>query len=601
MRESFIRVLYTEIKRMLQLHPYRAFVSMTACFASAALSAGYTICFKNLVEHLSLAAGNQELLTGVLQSVLFFGVLLVLNDLLNAILNYQIDKQRMYLHGSLKKMFFQKVQKIPMLEFEKAEFLDTLNKANAGMEGCVSTLLNLELILGNSVGYLILIAGYLSSIHPLLGLVVLSVLIPTIISYFHKKKLREAAENQSPVLRRRMARAEAFICNREYFKETRHLRATEYFKKRFVQAADSYVSVRTKEAWQRFRVGLLVDLSYFLGFMLTIGVMGFLVYRKEISVGSVAAVIVTIKELFSRLNELFGIYVAGVVDSYTGLQNFHVVMQKYEQKEGKTADNDLESLVFDRVSFCYPGSQREALKNVSFRIKKGETVCVVGENGSGKTTLSKLLLGLYFPTAGKVRLNGEEITEKFLWKLKQQGTAVFQDYNSYALSLKENVFLGDIEQLSEASTTELWKEFGLEQVVQQLPEGETTMLSKEFGGTDVSMGQWQRIAIARGMLKKTGLIILDEPTAAIDPLLELEILNRLLESGRHSTKVIITHRIGIATKADRIFVMKHGELAEEGTHEELMRKNGEYARLFRSQSQWYQDKISYCLDSNVIS
>lgn len=128
----------------------------------------------------------------------------------------------------------------------------------------------------------------------------------------------------------------------------------------------------------------------------------------------------------------------------------------------------------------------------------------------------------------------------------------------------------------------------MEHLAEQLPEREKTMLSKEFGGTDLSQGQWQRIAIARGMLKNAGFIIMDEPTAAIDPQLEMDLLQRMLNDCKHATKIIITHRIGIATKADRILVMEHGELTEEGTHEELMKRNGEYARLFRLQSQWYQ-------------
>lgn len=587
-KKSFNKIIGTEVKRMLCLQPVKGVKSVAVCFITAALSAGYTVFFKELVERLSFSVGKEGMLQYVLQCFLMFSALLLSNDLINAVLNYQLDKQRMYLQGSLKNVFFRKVQEIPIVEFEKSEVLDALNKANAGMEGCVSTLVYLQIILGNSVFYMVLITGYLVSIHPLLSLVVLSVLIPTTISYFLKRKLRDEAENQSAVLRRRMSNAEISICNREYFKETRHLQAVEYFKKRYTKALDEYISVRKKEARRRYRINLLLDLSRFLGFMLTIALMCFLVYKREISVGSIAAVIVTVNTLYSKLNEMFGYHIAGVVDAYTGLQNFHKIMCMDVPQKESVEVAEFNNLSINDVSFRYPNAEKNALNHINLQIVKGETICVVGENGSGKSTLSKILLGLYAPTGGNVSLNGNKISDGSMWRLRNEGAAVFQDYNSYALSLEENIFIGDITQFNNIPTKDVLQEQGIECLAEELPEKEKTMLSKEFDGTDLSQGQWQRIAIARGMMKKAGFIIMDEPTAAIDPQLEMELLQRMLSDCKHATKVIITHRIGIATKADRILVMEHGELIEQGTHEELMKKNGEYARLFRLQSQWYQ-------------
>lgn len=586
--KSFIQIIGTELKRMLCLQPVKGVISVAVCFFAAALSAGYTVFFKELVERLSFSEGKEGMLQYMMQAFLIFSALLLLKDLINAVLNYQLDKQRMYLQGSLKTVFFRKVQEIPVIEFEKADILDALNKANVGMEGCVSTLVYLEIILGNSVFYMVLITGYLASIHPLLSLVVLSVLIPTAISYFIKRRLRDEAENQSAVLRRRMKNAEVSVCNREYFKETRHLQAVEYFKKRYTKAMDEYISVRKKEARRRYHISLLLDFSRFLGFMLTMALMCFLVYKKEISVGSVAAVIVTVNTLYSQLNEMFGYHIAGVVDAYTGLKNFHKIMCMDVPEKESVEVADFKNININNVSFRYPNAEKNALNNINLQITKGETICVVGENGSGKSTLSKILLGLYAPTEGNVSLNGTKISDSLMWRLRDEGTAVFQDYNSYALSLEENIFVGDIMQLHNVSTKDVLQEQCIEYLAEQLLEKEKTMLSKEFGGTDLSQGQWQRIAIARGMLKSAGFIIMDEPTAAIDPQLEMELLQRMLRDYKHATKVIITHRIGIATKADRILVMEHGELTEQGTHEELMKKNGEYARLFRLQSQWYQ-------------
>lgn len=371
-KESFIQIIGTEAKRMLCLQPVKGVISVAVCFVAAALSAGYTVFFKELVERLSFAAGKEEMLSHVMQCFLVFSVLLLLKDLINAVLNYRLDKQRMYLQGSLKTVFFRKVQEIPVVEFEKADVLDALNKANAGMEGCVSTLIDLEIILGDSVFYMVLITGYLTSIHPLLSLVVLSVLVPTAISYFLKRKLRDEAENQSAVLRRRMKNAEISVCNREYFKETRHLQAVEYFKKRYTKSMDEYISVRKKEASRRYRISLLLDMSRFLGFMLTIALMCFLVYKKEISVGSVAAVIVTVNTLYNQLNEMFGYHIAGVVDAYTGLHNFHKIMRMEVPEREFIKINEFEELSLENVSFCYPNAESDALKHVNLQIAKGD-------------------------------------------------------------------------------------------------------------------------------------------------------------------------------------------------------------------------------------
>lgn len=229
-----------------------------------------------------------------------------------------------------------------------------------------------------------------------------------------------------------------------------------------------------------------------------------------------------------------------------------------------------------------------AVKNVSLTLHKGETLAVVGENGSGKSTLIRLIAGLYLPEKGCVKKNGVDTRELAMGALAAGTSAVFQKYQRYQMTLAENITISDPSaDCGKAGMDSVCDMAGVE--TGTFPEGYETMLSREFDGIDLSGGQWQRVAIARGFFRSHDLIILDEPTAAIDPYEETMIYNRFAEIARNKTAVIVTHRLGSVKLADRILVMKDGEAVQTGTHEELIAWEGEYKRLYEAQEQWYSD------------
>jgi ATP-binding cassette subfamily B protein len=248
-----------------------------------------------------------------------------------------------------------------------------------------------------------------------------------------------------------------------------------------------------------------------------------------------------------------------------------------------------DGIAFERVGFRYPTGSL-ALDGVSFAIRPGERVALVGENGAGKSTVAKLLCRLYDPSEGAIRVDGQSLPTLDLAGWRARVGAVFQDFGRYQLTLAENVALGQIEALDDRARIERAGEAaGLAGHAAALPDGYATRLGVEMGGVDLSGGQWQAVGVARALLRDADLLILDEPTAALDPRAEAALFARFAELARGRTTILITHRLASVRLADRILVLKEGRLVEDGTHDQLIRLAGEYATLYRLQADQYAE------------
>jgi ATP-binding cassette subfamily B protein len=247
-----------------------------------------------------------------------------------------------------------------------------------------------------------------------------------------------------------------------------------------------------------------------------------------------------------------------------------------------------EGIVFDHVWFAYPGQRHPVLKDLSFNLRPGECLALVGRNGAGKTTLVKLLLRLYDPTQGRILVDGVDLRELDLEDLRSRVGAIFQDFVRYELTAGENIALGRVEAMEDrarmAAAAERAGALGL---VEELPDGPDTQLGREFGGRELSGGEWQKLALARALFRDAELLVLDEPTASLDVETEYAIYTRFRLLTRDKMTLLVSHRFSTVRMADRILYLEDGRVREEGSHADLMSLNGEYARLYRLQAAQY--------------
>jgi ATP-binding cassette subfamily B protein len=248
------------------------------------------------------------------------------------------------------------------------------------------------------------------------------------------------------------------------------------------------------------------------------------------------------------------------------------------------------ALVFENVSFTYPGKDALALQNVSFTVQPGQKVALVGENGSGKTTLVKLMCRLYDPTQGRILLDGVDLRELSVRDLRRQFSVIFQDFVRYHLTLGQNIALGDLAAAEDrARIAQAARKAGADEFIEKFPERYQTKLGRVFyEGEEISGGQWQKIALARAFLREAPFIIMDEPSSALDARAEYELFERFAKMAAGRAAILISHRLSTVRMADRILMMEDGRIVEEGSHDELIARGGAYARLFEMQAKNYR-------------
>lgn len=375
--------------------------------------------------------------------------------------------------------------------------------------------------------------------------------------------------------------------------EVRHYELGDYLKARWRAVADAYIQKKNKLVAKHLRFNLLAD---FLRSGVYLAVL--LVTARAICLNSALGlgVFTLVYTLTGRLQQAAGnIFTAfarfsaslSYMNEFFAMEDLERDEKEEEEGAKKPERYDIE---FDHVSFTYPGTDREVLHNICLSVAAGEKIAVVGQNGSGKSTFISLLTGMFTPDQGKVKIGGMDM-EEHKRMLRRSISVIFQDFAHYEASLRENITVSDAgRRLPDDEILDMAKQIHVEDVILEQPGGLDGMLGHlSQRGNTLSGGQWQKIALLRALYRaQAKILILDEPTAALDPVAETRLYRDFSRLTGEKTALLISHRLGITRLADRILFFKDGRIIEDGSHQELMAKRGDYYAMYQAQAKWYQ-------------
>lgn len=486
----------------------------------------------------------------------------------------------------------QKAARMELSQLEDSTYYDKLERARRQTTSRISLMSNVLSQMQDIITVISFIAG-LIFFEPLLIILLIIAIVPSFLNELKFSRQSYSLQRSWTPERRELDYLRFIGASDVTAKEIKLYGLADFISERFSRLADQYYLANRKLSIQRTGWGALFNM---------IGVVAYYGAYVVIIIRVVAGML-TIGEMtflsgsFNRLrNQIQGIFqrFTRITESAMYLADYFdfIDIEPTVSQENliPLPDQIVEGFEFRNVSFSYPGTEKKVLNNISFKLKKGEKLALVGENGAGKTTLVKLLVRLYEPTEGAIYMDGVNIQSYRRAEYQQQFGAIFQDFVKYYLTAKENIAIGNIVELEDQPRIESAAEYSLaDRVVQELPELYDQILGKRFGsGTELSGGQWQKIALARAYMSEGDVIILDEPTSALDARAEHEVFQRFIGLTKGKTSVIISHRFSTVRMADRIIVLSDGGILERGTHEELMSQDNLYAELFELQAEGYQ-------------
>lgn len=478
-------------------------------------------------------------------------------------------------------------------QFEDAEFYDKLERARR--QTLNRTILMSQVLgqLQDAITMVVLAIGLIAYYPWLIFLLILAV-IPAFLGESHFNERSYSLVHGWTPERRELDYLRYTGASDETAKEVKIFGLSTFLTDRYKVLSDQFYLANSKIARNRAAWGSLFaalgSAGYYSAYIFII----FETIHGNITIGSLTFLAGSFARMRALLESILNRFTT-VAEGALYLKDFFEFfnLKPKIKRSGKTVPFPYpikQGFEFESVGFKYENSEKWAIRNLSFTLKAGEKLALVGENGAGKTTMVKLLARLYDPNEGRILLDGVDLREYDPDDLRKNTGVIFQDFVKFQLTASNNIAVGRIEQKNNPAKIKSSAALSLaDAVIEQLPKGYDQMIGRRFAeGVDLSGGQWQKIALGRAYMRDAQLLILDEPTAALDARAEHEVFQRFAELTKGKTAVLISHRFSTVRMADRIVVLENGELLEIGTHEDLLAQGGRYAELFRLQAQGYK-------------
>lgn len=593
---NFFQQLFYTFKLVWDANKFVLFVMLFMAIFNGIIPVVGSLIGKEILNKLAQAyAGKLTTFTVITALLIVQFAYMFVNNIISRVYNVIMRISGQLVSNHIKMSIMHKAKTIDVASYDSPDFYAKMENANreAGsrpIEMMRATFSIVSTII-SAVSYIIILVA----ISPVAPLLIIAISIPsTIINFIYRRKHVDYMFRRSKD-RRQMEYYSQTLVNKDLVKEVRIFDLSDELCNRYQTVFKRYFAglkklILSESAWTLGASLLTTAVNCALFIFLARGVYegAYEIGNYSLYTGALTSIAACVSSLISTTADIYeGTLFINNVRTFMNEKPSIVPTLNPPRNVNRHTGHKIQ---FENVSFRYPGTDRDVLKNINLEITPGDTVVIVGLNGAGKTTLIKLLTRLYDPTEGRILLDGYDLKEYDLKQLYGIFGIIFQDFGKYAVNVGENIAFGQIDkEINPKAIKEAAQQSDADDFINELPDKYETPLMRFFedNGIELSIGQWQKVAIARAFYRDSDILVLDEPTASLDPMAEQEIFKQFEELRKDKTTFFVSHRLSSATTADKIIVIEHGQILEVGTHSELMNKKGRYHELFSTQAKRY--------------
>lgn len=590
-KPNIIKNFFYSLKKIYKTDKIFVLETIIHTIISALVVFMYPYILKMAIEAIEQNLSFKELILKVLIVVVSVMILVFINQACWRDQSYRARK----LSALFTREYHLNSLKTDYEKFEQPESQDVFEKGSRALgtrSGFIGLYTNMFTTISKVITFIIGCGIILRVSIWLIVIIVILAIIKLLLTSYNTKKEKTNFHDKTPGIWRKISYTNNISKNLTIGKDLRIYEMDKFIDMERQKTIDEYMKLYKKEEIRSNILGTIINLIHILDEVALYSFMIYEVINNNMSIADFTFIIASIRTLSRSLTV--------IINNFSNNLSYSLQVNDYRKFEtlDLSFNGDTKPLVadeveieFKNVSYSYYMQEGYTLKNISFKIKKGERIALVGHNGAGKTTLIKLICGFYHPTEGEILINGVNINEIDRESLIKLIAPVFQDSNHYAVSIKENIAMETIGNIDDEKLYMSLNLAGLTKKIESLKNGVDTIITRDMDdtGVELSGGESQKLSIARSIYKNAPFIILDEPTSALDPIAESELYMNLNKIINNHSAIFISHRLSSTKFCDRIFFLEKGELLEVGTHDELMNIDSEYKKLFNMQAEYYKE------------